>query len=156
MDTRQYQFLVEQLMIPAYDFLDSDRVCEIVGPNSSWYHNIYAYLHDHILPLDLSCNPIKYFIQHTSLFTLLGSILYRRGYDGTLLRCLNSDEANLAIKEVHDGICSAHTSGMVLAKKLLRTRYYWPIMEKDAFQYVRKCISCQKHGDLIHVPSQSF
>ena len=140
-------------MIPAYDVLDSNIMCEIFGPNSSQYHDIYTYLHDHILPLDLLCNQRKSFIQHASRFTLLGSILYRRGYDGTLLRCLNLDKANLVIKEVHNGICGAHTSGMFLAKKLLRTRYYQPTMEKDAFQHIIKCIACQKHGDLIHIPS---
>lgn len=43
-------------------------------------------------------------------------MLYRRGYDGNLLRYFNSDESTLAIKEVHEGIYGAHTSGMVLDK----------------------------------------
>eukprot|EP01018_Ginkgo_biloba_P009220 Gb_23142 [translate_table: standard] len=140
-------------MIPAYDVLELKMVCEIVGPNSPWYHDIYTYLHDHILLLDLSHKQIKSFIQCASRYVILGNTLYHRGYDGTLLKCLNSKEANVAIKEVHEGIYGAHTSGMVLAKKLLRTRYYWPTMERDSCQYVRKCVACQKHEDLIHVPS---
>eukprot|EP01018_Ginkgo_biloba_P022896 Gb_03699 [translate_table: standard] len=155
-NTRQSQFLVEQLMIPTYDVPESEMVCEIVGPNSPWYHDIYTYLHDHILPLDLSCKERKSFIQRASRYVILGNTLYCRGYDGTLLKCLNSEEANLAIKEVHEGICGAHTSGMVLAKKLLRTGYYWPTMEKDSCQHVRKCVACQKHGDLVHAPSQAL
>eukprot|EP01018_Ginkgo_biloba_P025647 Gb_33250 [translate_table: standard] len=119
-------------MIPTYDVPKSKMVCEIVGPNSPWYNDIYTYLHDHILPLDLSRKQRKSFIQGASRYTILSNTLYRRGYDGTLLKCLNSEEANLAIKEVHEGICGAHTSGMVLAKKLLRTGYYWPTMEKDS------------------------
>eukprot|EP01018_Ginkgo_biloba_P006363 Gb_35351 [translate_table: standard] len=111
---------------------------------------------DLILPLDLSRKQRKSFIQCASRYVILGNTLYRRGYDGTLLKCLNSKEANLAIKEVHEGICGAHTSGMVLAKKLLRTGYYWPTMERDSCQYVRKCVACQKHGDLIHAPSQAL
>eukprot|EP01018_Ginkgo_biloba_P008285 Gb_24991 [translate_table: standard] len=155
-NTYQCKFLVEQLMIPAYDVPESEMVCEIVGPNSPWYHNIYTYLHDHILPLDLSRKERKSFIQRASRYVIIGNTLYRRGYDGTLLKCLNSDEANLAIKEVHEGICGAHTSGMVLAKKLIRTRYYWPTMEKDSCQYIKKCVACQKHRDLIHAPSQAL
>eukprot|EP01018_Ginkgo_biloba_P005988 Gb_40582 [translate_table: standard] len=104
-NTRQCQFLVEQLMIPAYDVPKSKMVCEIVGPNSPWYHDIYTYLHDHILPLDLSHKQRKSFIQRASRYVILGNTLYRRGYDGTLLEFLNSKEANLAIKEVHEGIC---------------------------------------------------
>eukprot|EP01018_Ginkgo_biloba_P009830 Gb_19959 [translate_table: standard] len=83
----------------------------------------------------------KSFIQRASRYVILGNTLYRRGYDGTLLKCLNSEEVNLAIKEVHEGICGAHTSGMVLGKKLLRTGYYWPTMERDSCQYVRRCVA---------------
>eukprot|EP01018_Ginkgo_biloba_P012948 Gb_20485 [translate_table: standard] len=155
-DTQQCQFLVEKLMILAYDVPESEMVCDIVGPNSPWYHDIYTYLHDHILPLDLSHNQRKSFIQCASHYTILENTLYRRGYNGTLLKCLNAEEANLAIKEVHDGICGAHTSGMVLAKKLLIIGYYWPTMEKDSYQYVKRCVACQRHGDLIHVPSQAL
>jgi len=108
-------------------------VCKIVGPNFLWYHDIYTYLHDHILPLNILCNQWKSFIQCASRFTLLGSTLYHRGYEDTLLRCLILKEANLAIKEVHDDICKAHTSGMVLAKKLIIIGYYWNTIEKDAF-----------------------
>eukprot|EP01018_Ginkgo_biloba_P039338 Gb_37434 [translate_table: standard] len=107
-------------------------VFEIVGPNSPWYHDIYTYLHDHILPLNLSHRQIKSFIQRASHYVILGNTLYRSFYDGTLLKCLNLEEAKLAIKEVHEGICGAHTNGMVLAKKLLRIGYYWPTMERDS------------------------
>jgi len=155
-DSSHCPFLVEQLLNPAYDTPESTMVCEIVGPNSPWYQYFYTYLHDHVFPPNLLRNQRKNFIQCASRFTLLGGTIYCRGYDGTLLRCLDLVEANLAVKDVHEGICGAHTSGMVLAKKLLRTGYYWPTMEKDACEYVRKCIACQKHGDLIHAPSQSL
>eukprot|EP01018_Ginkgo_biloba_P037540 Gb_24937 [translate_table: standard] len=113
-------------MIPTYDVPESKMVCEIVGPNSPWYHNIYTYLHDHILPLDLSHKQRKSFIQRASCYVILGNTLYRRG---------------LAIKEVHEGICGAYTSGMVLAKKFLIIGYYWLTMERDSFQYVKKFVA---------------
>jgi len=34
--------------------------------------------------------------------------LYRRSYDGILLRCLSNSEAQEVLKEAHDGICGAH------------------------------------------------
>eukprot|EP01018_Ginkgo_biloba_P003213 Gb_02591 [translate_table: standard] len=132
-NTHQCHFLVEPLMIPTYDVLELKMVCKIIGPNSPRYHDIYTYLHDHILPLNLSYKQRKSFIQRASRYVILGNALYHRGYDGTLLKYLNSEEANLAIKEVHEGICGSHTSGMVLAKKLVRIGYYWPTMERDSF-----------------------
>ncbi|KAH9311691.1 hypothetical protein KI387_026726, partial [Taxus chinensis] len=49
-----------------------------------------------------------------------------------------------------------HTSGIVLAKKLLRVGYYWPTMESDCCNFVKKCELCQKYGNLIHVPAQAL
>ncbi|GLJ17131.1 hypothetical protein SUGI_0296430 [Cryptomeria japonica] len=77
-------------------------------------------------------------------------------YDGTLLRCLESGEAQIVLWEVHEGICGPHASGPTLAKKLIRTGYYWPNMEKDSYQFVKKCKQCQIHGDLIHAPAQEL
>ncbi|ONK57061.1 uncharacterized protein A4U43_C10F16210 [Asparagus officinalis] len=38
-------------------------------------------------------------------------MLYRRSYDGLLLRCLSKAEAQEAIREAHDGVCGAHQPG---------------------------------------------
>lgn len=62
----QCKFLVENLMIPAYGQPNSKVVCEIVDPDSSWYQEILAYLHDKTIPLTLTPNQQKTFIHHTS------------------------------------------------------------------------------------------
>ncbi|XP_059315380.1 uncharacterized protein LOC132065987 [Lycium ferocissimum] len=43
-------------------------------------------------------------------------------------------------------------NGFVLAKKILRTGYYWMTMENDCSKFVQKCHKCQIHGDLIKIP----
>jgi hypothetical protein len=139
----RYEFLVENLTVPAYDQLESEMVCTIVSSESPWYHEILAYLRNKIIPLTLTPNQRKTFIRRTSRYTILGDTLYRRNFDGTLLRCLDSEEAKTALEEVHQGICGAHSSGLTLAKKLLRTGYYWPTMEEDAYHFVKRCVPCQ-------------
>lgn len=51
-----YEFLVEELFHPAYHCPDSQTICHLVGPDSSCYGQIYTYLKDDTLPLDLSKN----------------------------------------------------------------------------------------------------
>lgn len=41
----QLEFIVEQLMIQAYEIPSLEYICEIVGLESPWYNEIYAYLH---------------------------------------------------------------------------------------------------------------
>ena len=83
-------------------------------------------------------------------FYLDGEILYRKSFDGTLLRCLDEAEAKDALREVHEGICSTHASGHMMARKIQRVDYFWMKLEKDCMNYVCKC---QIHGDKINAPS---
>ncbi|MCI36880.1 gypsy retrotransposon integrase-like protein, partial [Trifolium medium] len=39
-----------------------------------------------------------------------------------------------------------------LARKALRAGYYWPTMQEDAKEYVKKCDKCQRHGDMHIAP----
>ena len=54
--------LFENLFTPAYEKTDSELVCEIVGPESPWYTDIFSYLHHKTSPMDFSTNQRKIFI----------------------------------------------------------------------------------------------
>ncbi|RDY11093.1 Retrovirus-related Pol polyprotein, partial [Mucuna pruriens] len=69
----------------------------------------------------------------------------------TLLRCVDRQEAEQIIEEVHEGTFSTHASGHTLARKILRAGYYWPKLESDYHQHVRKCLKCQIHVDRINI-----
>ena len=40
----------------------------------------------------------------------------------------------------------------MLARKIMRTGYFWLTMKTDCCQFVQRCPECQMHGDLIQVP----
>ena len=40
----------------------------------------------------------------------------------------------------------------MLARKIMRTGYFWLTMETNCCKFVQRCPECQMHGDLIHVP----
>ena len=42
--------------------------------------------------------------------------------------------------------------GHMLARKIMRTGYFRLTMETDCCQFVQRCLECQMHDDLIHVP----
>lgn len=150
------EFLVENIFTLAYEQTDSKLVYEIVGPKSSWYADIFTYLRHKTNPIAFNPNKSKTFICQTACYTILGDTLFWKQFDGTLLRCLSLDEVQTTLEEVHQGIFGAHSSGLTLAKKLLRIGYYWPTMEADAYQFVKRFVPCQQHGDLIHAPAQDL
>ncbi|GLJ52126.1 hypothetical protein SUGI_1108790 [Cryptomeria japonica] len=126
-----YEFLVDNLLFPSYEITPTEMIC-VIGPDSQLYGSIFTYLRNNTLPPDLSNNQCRTFIRQSSRYVILANILYRRGLDGTLLRFLERGEAQIVLHKVHKGICGPHSSGPTLAKKLIRTGYYWPNMENDS------------------------
>lgn len=58
------------------------------------------------------------------------------------------------MREVHEGHYRNDSGGKSLVKKLLRTCYYWPRMEKDAENFVKKCDECQRYANQLHQPEE--
>ena len=75
----------------------------------------------------------------SATYQIVDGILFRKIYDGVLLRCLEKEDAKKVITELHDGPVGGHFSGDTIAHKILRARYYWCTLFKDAHAHVRKC-----------------
>ena len=147
-----FEFLVEELCYPAYDSPDNQVIHTVVSHDSSWYATIYSY-HWHQIILDnLTHNEKFQLIHNASHFTLVSGDLYGKSLDGTLLRCLEKEESEKALADIHNGICGSHSNGLALAQKLQRYGYYWPTMQANVIQYAKSCRKSQMHGNLIHAP----
>src|SRR3954462_5612378 len=75
-------------------------------------------------------------------YVLVEDRLYRRGFSIPLLKCIDEDTVLHILREIHEGINSQHLGGRSLARKALRARYYWPTMQDDTKEYVKKCDKC--------------
>ena len=85
-----------------------------------WQFEITNWLANGMLPSDRAKART---IQNRSLrFYLEGGILYKRGFKGPDLRCINSEEAANVMQEIHEGSCGNHSGGRALADKILRLR----------------------------------
>ncbi|XP_070045549.1 uncharacterized protein [Nicotiana tomentosiformis] len=80
--------------------------------------------------------------------------LYRKLFQGPLARCLGASEADYVMREIHEGICGNHSGTKSLVLKSVRAGYYWPRMEQDAKDFVRKCDKCQRYASLAHQPKE--
>lgn len=110
-----------------------------------WKTKICDFLQQGKLPSDTSqALRVK---RRASHFTLVGDMLYKRAYSRPLLKCLDRHEADYVLREIHEG------SGRSLARKVLLARYFWPTLDKDAANLVTTCLSCQRHQNLSHHPT---
>ena len=76
-------------------------------------------------------------------FSLVDGPLFKRSLDGSYLKCLNVEQGQYVLAELHEGICGNHPGGRTLAHRAHTQGYYWSTMRSDAVDYVRKCDRCQ-------------
>uniref|UniRef100_A0A2N9I389 Uncharacterized protein n=1 Tax=Fagus sylvatica TaxID=28930 RepID=A0A2N9I389_FAGSY len=82
--------------------------------------------------------------------------LYKRSYTGPYLLCVHPDLVPNLLYEIHEGICGSHTGGRSLAHRAIGQGYWWPYMQKDAAQYVKRCEKCQLFAPAIHKPASQL
>ena len=120
---------------------------------TSWTSPILSYLKDGQLPP----NPdkAKKIKKRATRFTVLNDELYKRGFSQPYLRCVE-EEAKYVLEEVHGGICGDHMRAKSLVRKIMRAGYFWPTIQQDVTEFVKKCDSYQRYGNVQRVPGEKM
>ena len=118
-----------------------------MGP--SWMDPIMQFLKEDILPKEkIEADKIRK--KANSYWLSEDSKLYRRSFSGPYLLCVHPDQTKLLLEEIHEGICGSHTGGRSLAHRAITQGYWWPNMQREALEYVKKCDQCQRYSPSIH------
>jgi hypothetical protein len=115
----------------------------ISSGKESWYEKLTYLLHhgtclENLNPRERRALGLKY-----AQYRLINSVLFWVNYDGVLLICLEREDADKVLKELHDGPASGHFAGETIAHKILRVGYYCPTFFKDAHTYAKNCKTYQ-------------
>ncbi|XP_075499328.1 uncharacterized protein LOC142537719 [Primulina tabacum] len=120
-------------------------------PEDSWMTPLIAYITNHELPEDKArAQKIK---RQAPRFVLLNKILYRRSFQGPLLKCLNEKEVDYVLREIHEGCCAEHLGGMSLTRKTMLAGFWWPTLKQDSARLVQICEGCQHHSNFSYSPA---
>ncbi|XP_019455093.1 PREDICTED: uncharacterized protein K02A2.6-like [Lupinus angustifolius] len=117
-----------------------------------WYHDIREYLRNQAYPPNASENDKRTLRRLATNFLLSGNVVYKRNHDMLFLRCLEAKEAQKMVEEMHEGTFGTHANGHVMAKKIMRTGYFWLTMETNCCNHVKKCHKSQIYADNINAP----
>nr|ABA98733.1 retrotransposon protein, putative, unclassified [Oryza sativa Japonica Group] len=115
-----------------------------------WRYDVHQYLRN---PSQSASRKLRY---KALKYALLDDELYYRTIDGVLLKCLSTDQAKVAIGEVHEGICGTHQSAHKMKWLLRRTGYFWPTMLEDCFRYYKGCQDYQKFSAIQRAPASAM
>ncbi|XP_075521560.1 uncharacterized protein LOC142554767 [Primulina tabacum] len=120
-------------------------------PEDSWMTPLIAYITNHELPEDKArAQKIK---RQAPRFVLLNKILYRRSFQGQLLKCLNEKEVDYVLREIHEGCCAEHLGGMSLTRKTMLAGFWWSTLKQDSAHLVQICEGCQHHSNFSYSPA---
>ncbi|KAL2252449.1 UNVERIFIED_CONTAM: hypothetical protein Sindi_0039600 [Sesamum indicum] len=101
---------------------DKPTIAEVdvytVDQPCTWKDELTLYLKEGILPKNPS--HAKNLRLKATRFTMIESELYKRTADGPLLKCLNHEQAEYVLKEIHEGSCGNHSGARSLAQKVAR------------------------------------
>lgn len=89
-------------------------------------------------------------------FTIINGEMYRRSVTGMLQRCVEPEEGQEILRDIHQGECGHHASSRALVAKAFRHGFYWPSALEDAEDMVRKCNGCQRYSKQIHMPASGL
>ncbi|XP_052477092.1 uncharacterized protein LOC128032529 [Gossypium raimondii] len=84
-----------------------------------WFHDILEYIKNQRYPEQANENDKRIIRRMAAGFVLDGDILYKRGKDQILLRCVDNVEARRILEDVHEGICGTHTNGFTMARQIM-------------------------------------
>ena len=123
----------------------------IEAPN--WRYPIIQYLKSSAVTTESESAKLRI---RAARYILIEDVLYKKSFSLPFLRCLRPEEAQYALREIHEGICGQHMGSRSLSYKALRQGYYWPTMKRDSASFVQKCDKCQRFAKIAHQPPEEL
>jgi hypothetical protein len=77
------------------------------------------------------------------LYHLIDEILFRRGANGMMMKCISREVGIQLLRDIHSGIYESHSSWRSIIDKAIIYGFYWPTVEDDKMEIVTKCRDCQ-------------
>jgi len=146
---------------PSHDFVVEDFIEDHYFSSTwinacEWYQDILNYLKYGVIPITFDHNSRIILKKLDSKYVILGDLLYRRSFDGSLLICLMRHEVDMALHQAHDGEYGRNFSTKFFYQNFLRLDYYWPTMLEDCELHIKKCEQYQKNASLQPSSSHAF
>ncbi|VFQ89711.1 unnamed protein product [Cuscuta campestris] len=117
---------VEELATPS---LNRDEVLWVSPDPPEWLDRLARYIEDGVAPEDPQ--EARLLRMRAPTYKVQEGVLYKRSYNGVLLRCLRAAEAKALMEEIHEGVCAAHQGPYSISRRAIIQGYFWPTMRKD-------------------------
>src|ERR1041385_2770788 len=116
--------------------------------NTSWREPLRRFLINGALSQDVA--EAKRISRRSRTFKVINRQLYKRGVSQVLQKCIDEEDGQTLLLEIHEGTCGHHACSRALVAKAFRAGLYWTTAMRNAEDIMRRCITCQKFASRPH------
>ena len=120
----------------------------MLSVQTPWYADIVNYLACGVMPFEFSYQQRRKLRTDCRLYIWDEPVLYRRGADMIIRRCVPETEQGDIMEKCHASPYRGHFARDKTSQKILQLGFYWPTLFKDCFEWVKHCDACQRMGNL--------
>jgi hypothetical protein len=91
-------------------------------PEIGWMSPIKAYLDNQLISDDNA--EIEHITHKSKMYHLIDRVLYKQGANDMMMKCISKDEGIQLLREIHSGVCGAHSSWGSIDGKAFRHEFY--------------------------------
>ncbi|GJV92149.1 reverse transcriptase domain-containing protein [Tanacetum coccineum] len=113
-----------------------------------WYADYINYIVGKVIPPKWTPERKKWFFSQVRNYFWDEPFVFRLCPDNVMRRCVAGNEILKILAHCHSGPIGGHHSASITGRKVYEAGFYWPSIFKDAKDYVMKCDSCQKSGNM--------
>ena len=135
---------------PATGVEDQTKDASLFYVKPEWLEDVRSYLKSGVVRQDLSKEEQRKLILKSLPYTLVQGVLHKRGHDLVVRRVLDPVQAEVVMKEMHNGVAGGHFSQDITTRKILDARYWWPAIHRDVSEYCKACDRCQRVGGMAN------
>ncbi|KAI3786664.1 hypothetical protein L1987_40529 [Smallanthus sonchifolius] len=115
---------------------------------ASWYAHFVNYLATGSIPSHWEKKRRQRFMAQVKQYIWDEPDLFKIGLDQVIRRCIPDTEVLQVLTHAHSSACGGHFSGQKTGYRVLQCGFYWPTIFKDACEFARNCLNCQKMGSI--------
>ena len=132
----------------ALDSFPDENIFRIMTESDPWFADLVNYIAEGFIPPDFDANDRRKLKHDSKKYVWDEPFLYRFCHDGLLRRCVTYSEVPNILAHCHTYSCGGHFGPNKTAAKVWECGYFWPSLNADVNEFVRRCDRCQRMGAL--------
>ncbi|GJU43129.1 reverse transcriptase domain-containing protein [Tanacetum coccineum] len=116
--------------------------------NAPWFAHFSNYHARNFVIKGMSSQQKRMFFKDVKHYFWDDPFLFKICADQVIRRCVSGQEAFDILKACHSGPTRGHYGANYTAKKIFDSGFYWPMIYKDAYDFVTQCDICQRQGKI--------